>query len=260
MEATKRSFSLLERAKMLLQVALNDRAKQSESERLAQQVYSLVDDAKYDFSKPFAEQVADWKDGSFPQKDALLIGGTPQVLTDDGLPALPMMINQRHVDYALNGTKDADHHLGEAFLAELPELIQKPIAVIESLTDNEHSLVMLVEWQNEGGQVVASVRVDSFGRQNNVRIDVNAVTSVFSKDNALTHLLQTAISKEAAGQTAIYYLDKEKASSLLSGAGLQLPEGRLSSGFGQSVNGPHSLVKPRTRNKTNPTRSKKPSA
>lgn len=103
---------------------------------------------------------------------------------------------------------------------------------------------MLVDWIHNGKQVVAPVRIDSLSKQNNIRIDANSVTTVFGKDNVITKLLDTAIKKEEAGEVAIYYLDKEKASSLMSGAGLQLPGGRISSGFIHNIYDPDSPVKP----------------
>ena len=60
---------------------------------------------KYDYSKPFGEQVDDWINGKIPKNDSLVIGATPDVFKQVGFNALPMTINQSHVDYAINGTK-----------------------------------------------------------------------------------------------------------------------------------------------------------
>ena len=55
-----------------------------------------------------------------------------------------MTINQTHVDYIVNGTKDADHHMGEAWLKKLPEMLKKPVAVIRSDTDADNSVVVIL--------------------------------------------------------------------------------------------------------------------
>lgn len=75
---------------------------------------------KYDFTKPFAEQVDDWKAGKIEKNDTLVVGSTPEVFQKVGFNALPVTINQTHVDYSINGTKDEEHHIGEPMLKQLP--------------------------------------------------------------------------------------------------------------------------------------------
>ena len=90
--------------------------------------------ASYDFSKPFSNQVDDWIAGKFPKKDTLVVGPTPQVFLDIGFNKLPVTINQTHVDYAVNGTKNADHYMGANMLKQLPNALEHPVAVIASET------------------------------------------------------------------------------------------------------------------------------
>lgn len=70
-----------------------------------------------------------------------------------------MTINQTHVDYAINGTKNTDHTIGADGLKQLTQALEHPIAVIASKTQN-------------GTSVVAPVVIDGFGFQNNVRLIV----------------------------------------------------------------------------------------
>lgn len=98
----------------------------------------------YDFSKPFAQQVDDWKNGQFPTGDSLLVGRTPELYRKIGLGDLPMTINQTHVDYIVNGSKDADHYMGEAWLKKLPQMLQNPVAVIRSDTAADNSVVVIL--------------------------------------------------------------------------------------------------------------------
>ncbi len=64
----------------------------------------------YDYSKPFAQQVEDLRNGNFPKYDALVIGRTPEILRKIGLSDLPMTINQSHVLGAINESRDTAHN------------------------------------------------------------------------------------------------------------------------------------------------------
>ena len=98
---------------------------------------------RYDYSKSFAEQIDDWKQGRIPKRDTLIVGGTPEVFKGIGFNSLPFTINQRHIDYAVNGTKDLDHALGEALLKQLPQKLAEPIAVIFSRSSKSIALSII---------------------------------------------------------------------------------------------------------------------
>lgn len=212
--------------------------------------YKEEDGKIYDYTKPFSQQLEDWKAGKIPEYDTLLVGGTPEVMQKIGMNALPITINQRHIDYALNNTKDIDHSLGEALLSQLPEAIKKPVAIISSET-KPGRVVALLDITHNKKNVVAPVEIDGYGRQNLLRIDSNAIASVFSKGNAVTGLLKNAVQKEANGQKAVFYLDKNKAAVLLRRAGLQLPGGSFqNNGYIHSIREEGTNVNTRFKNVT----------
>lgn len=197
---------------------------------------------KYDFSKSFAEQIDDYKKGNFPKRDTLILGGTPDILQKIGFNALPMTISQSHVDYAINGTKDSDHYLGETLLKQLPKVLEEPVAVYIS-ESNPQRVVVLLEMQQNGKNIIVPVEVDGYGEQNNLRIDSNSVTSVYGKNNAVSGQLFRAMTNNSKKHISLFYLNNKKATSLLQRAGLQLP-GRLvqANGFIHSIREPGSIV------------------
>ena len=207
--------------------------------------------ARYDFSKPFSEQVEDYKNGVFPQNDTFLVGGTPDVFIKIGFNALPMTINRKHVDYALKNTRDADHFVGEANIKKLPEMVKKPVAVFVSKTQRATSVVALLPFETNGKQTVAPVMIDGFGVNNGIVIDSNAMTSLFGKTNAVTKLLYDAVQDEMTGKFSLLYWNKKEAMSLLQQQGLQLP-GLLipHDGFINSIRDQRSPVKPKMNNVT----------
>ena len=204
----------------------------------------------YDYTKSFSEQLDDWQNGKIPRYDTLMIGGTPRVFQKIGFNALPFTINQKHVNYALNGTKDSDHALGMDLLKQLPKALETPVAIFESQTQ-PNRVVAIVDMKHNGKSVVMPIEVDGYGTQNDVSIDSNAVVSVYAKDNAITKQLNEAIQKENSGKMTVFYLNKIKAAALLQTAGLQLP-GHLfrNNGYIHSIRENGSNVNPKFENVT----------
>lgn len=201
---------------------------------------------RYDYKKSFAEQLEDWKAGRIPKADTLVVGPTPEVFRKIGFNALPVTINQTHVDYAINGTKNAEHQIGEAMLRQLPQAMQHPVAIIASETQNDTSVVALLPFTHQGNTVVLPVVVDGFGFQNSLKIDSNAATSVYGRGNAVTKLLTTAINGHNNGETTLFYLDKIKATALYRDTRVTMPKGTESNdGFYHSIRDAGSNVKPK---------------
>ena len=189
----------------------------------------------YDYSKPFAEQVDDWMAGQTPQYDTLLIGRTPLLYRQIGLSDVPMTIDQTHLDYMVNGTKNEDHHLGVALVRQLPELLEHPVAVIESATRQDDSVLAIVKGKVNGKQMVAAVHIGGNGVQNGAQIDSNHIVSAQGRGNAVTKLLNDALQKELRGEAGVYYWNKEEALSLTVRAGVQFPGGRINDGLIHSI-------------------------
>lgn len=203
----------------------------------------------YDYSKSFAQQVDDYDNHLISKSDSLIVGPTPDVLQKVGFNTLPVTINTTHVDYALYGTKDADHYLGKAALKQLPQSIKDPVAVFVSQTQSKTSVVALLNFKTNGKQTVAPVLIDGFGKSNGIIIDSNAITSIFGKTNAVSKLLFDAVNDESKGKFSLLYWNKKEATSLLHRAGLQLPGTLIPhDGFIHSIRENASPVKPKFEN------------
>ena len=206
---------------------------------------------KYDFTKPFAEQVDDWKAGKIEKNDTLVVGSTPEVFQKVGFNALPVTINQTHVDYAINGTKDEEHHIGEPMLKQLPRAMKSPVAIIASESQRGTSVVALLPFIKDAKSVIIPVYIDGLGRQNSIVIDSNAVTSIYEKKNAVTGLLTNAIEKSNNGETTLFYVDKVKAAALYQVARVPMPKmPDTDNDFVASIRDAGSTVKPKLNNVT----------
>lgn len=215
--------------------------------------YSLKARGVYDYSKSFAEQIADYEAGKIPERDSLLVGRTPEVFRKIGMTDLPVTINQQHIEYALHGTKDFDHALGAEGLRQLPKALESPVAILSSKTKNGSSLVAMLEIRQNGKQVVVPVAIDGYGTLNWVQIDSNAVTSVYGKNFSISKVLKNALEDEANGKAfSVYYVNKEKAARLFEVARVPMPKVPQSSpdGFIHSIREAGSPVNPKLENVT----------
>ena len=201
--------------------------------------------SSYDYSKSFSQQLEDYKNRIIPKGDTLIVGPTPDVLKGIGLSAIPVTINTTHVDYALNGTKDFDHYIGEDLLNQLPNAIKNPVAIMTSGTKPGSSLVMMLDVRHNGKQVVVPVVVDGFGYQNGIQFDSNAITSVYGKNYSISKVLHDAIEEESKGNFRLYYLDQNKATALLQVAKVPMPKmpATHNGGYVHSLSDPGSPVK-----------------
>ena len=225
--------------------------KKSGSARAPPAKMSASKAEKYDFTKPFAEQVDDWKAGKIEKNDTLVVGSTPEVFQKVGFNALPVTINQTHVDYAINGTKDEEHHIGEPMLKQLPRAMKSPVAIIASESQRGTSVVALLPFIKDAKSVIIPVYIDGLGRQNSIVIDSNAVTSIYEKKNAVTGLLTSAIEKSNNGETTLFYVDKVKAAALYQVARVPMPKmPDTDNGFVASIRDEGSTVKPKLKNAT----------
>lgn len=214
-------YNDLVKARDALRTALMDAGKAAKEGR-RQYALDLGQDSHYDYSKSFAEQVEDWQNGKFPKNDALLVGRTPEVFRRIGLNDLPMTMNQTHVDYAVNGTKE-DHQMSLVMLEHLPELLEHPVAIIESATRPNDSIVAIVDGTIDGKNVIAPITIQTTSRANDVQIDANHLASVHGRGN-VENLFKKALQKENADSVGVYYLDKNRASILFGDIRVQFPE------------------------------------
>ena len=222
----------LEKAKKLFQEVYREGAKNPTEEGGVRYSLGYVDQSsrgKYDFTKSFAEQIDDYKNGTFPEKDTFLLGKTPDVLTKIGLAELPLTMNQQHVDYAVNGSYNGeqerinDHIMTEKELAQIPKLIADPVAIIQDRQlwekkAKEYSVDVLVDMEINGKKTLVPVNVNSRGYINGVEIDANRIQSVHGNTDTVQRLVN-ALNEDSQENIAVYYINKEKAAEFLRPAG-----------------------------------------
>ena len=109
------------------------------------------------------------------------------------------------------------------------------MAIIESATHPNNSVMAIVKGEVNEKQVTAAVRVGGTGVLHKETIDSNHVVSVQGRQNAVSKLLVQAMEKENAGETGVYYINKTEAQDLCARAGLQLPGSAAQDGLIHSI-------------------------
>lgn len=199
-------------------------------------------DSRYDYSKSFAEQIDDYVNGKIPNYDTLVVGKTPEVFQEIGLTPLPMTYGTGHLKEVLNGTKK-DHDFGVEVLKRVPEALESPVAIIASKTKPESSIVAILDLSSRDKPLFAAVEIDGYGKLNGELIDSNAITSIHVRNNA-SSLLFNAIENDTSDSINLFYVDKEKATRLLDGSGVQFPGATaLPDGYVHSIHDNGSPVK-----------------
>lgn len=138
-------------------------------------------------SNNFSKQIDAVKNGTFPKNDMLVLGKTPQVLKDIGLPDLPITMTQKHLDTIMNESGKyvgANYHnLGENIVKQLPEAINNPLDVVKSNTRDDSIVLTTYLADKQDRPIIASIKIDGLGRVNDIIINTNVMTSAYGRNN-----------------------------------------------------------------------------
>ena len=154
-----------------------------------------------------------------PRREAVLVCTTPGILREVGLKDLPMHITQKHIlDCLHEKTINNNHYHGLSVqeLKRLPEALESPIILAESLT-KENSLVAVLNYrEQDGNPVIVAVRPNGNAIYELRRVDSNFITSTYGKDN-FSEFYQRILDQgkllyvnRENGEKLGYYLENQK--------------------------------------------------
>lgn len=168
----------------------------------------------------------------------LIVGYTPTVYQQLGMPSLPLTIGSGHVYSAAKTEAEAKqdgnykrgthyHGLGDTALKNIYKAIQDPVMVIAAKDVNKnvsplrstHSVVAIVDIGTAKKSLLVPIEITAERKVNGARMDVNTISSVYEK--SVKNLVTEAIAQENAGDIGIFYAKKE--AMTLPGAGVQFP-------------------------------------
>ena len=201
-------------------------------------LYSLREQTQQELTERYQQEVDQVLNAPYADSRQLVVGYTPSVYQELGMPSLPLTIGSGHV-YSTAKTEaqarqDGNykrgvhyHGLGDAAVKNIYNAIQDPVMIIAakdvsksaSPMRSTHSVVAIVDIGTAGKSLLVPIEITAERTVNGAQMDVNTISSVYEK--SVKNLVAEAIAQENAGDVGIFYAKKEALT--LPAAGVQFP-------------------------------------
>ena len=192
--------------------------------------------------KSFAEQVDDVLNGTANRYNDLKVCDTPQILLDVGCEQLPIFYTQRHLNDAIKpkGNKGESihyHGLDIEQIKSIPDLLDKPVAIYDSLSRSDSIVVLSSALDKDNCPIIAIIKPEGQAKYNLEIVNSNFLLSVYGHEN-IENQLERAIKDEK-----LLFIDKNKSQELFRVLGLQLSKGVNDLDFNVIIHQSRNIVK-----------------
>lgn len=169
----------------------------------------------------FSQQVDEVLNGTASRYGDLKVCETPKILLDIGCQPLPIHYTKRHLANAIKPKNRKLHHHGITVkqIKSVPELLQAPVMLMDSLTRNDSIVAVLPTVDIDKCPIVVSIYPNGKARCENSEIASNFATSIYGRED-FSDFVNRCISSDK-----ILYYDKQKSQELFSLLGLEFSEG-----------------------------------
>lgn len=163
----------------------------------------------------YLNQINQFYKGTMRSFEVLIIGETPESLTDMGAKKLPLIMKQSTLRKCIRepkGSRSA-HQIERGFIEKLPEYIQRPILAVNDIHRN--SFILISDYKDKNGfyTLVAILKEQNL----NGKL-VNEIKSIYGKEHLKEYLSKDEI------QRGLKIVDNKKVKKLFRIIGLQLPK------------------------------------
>ena len=195
------------------------------------------DGGQYDMTIPFAEQVNQAINHMLNPRNAIYVGATSDILQRVGLNDLPMLYTQRHLANALKSKEDGGHGLTVNDILAMPEIVQHPALIMDSLTRNDSIVLVSDRLDGDGYPIIMAVRTNGTGTYDLEQIPSNFITSYYGRNDNFAGFIERAIAADK-----VLYINKKRSQALYRQAGLQLPYGFQRLGYDTIIHTSNNVV------------------
>lgn len=198
--------------------------------------------AQREITERYQKAVDSVMSGTYGKSEAILMGYTPKIYHELGMPSLLFVIGPGHV-YSIAKTEEEAraegrynentnyHGMGEEAVKELYSKTHDPVMVIASKDEagnkrrsrSKHSVVAIVDVGTAEKSLFLPVEITAERTVNGQQMDVNVLSSAYERN--VFGLVKEAIAQENIGQTGVYYMTKKAEALIVDG--VQYPK-RLS--------------------------------
>lgn len=189
---------------------------------------TTADGLKYSLKMGFEDQVDAALTYELEKDAAVYVMDTPEMLQALGLKEYPVLMTQKHIRDAVHEkspTNKRYHGLTVDMVKRLPELLENPVMMLRSLTDEDSVVIVTAERDSDNLPVIIAVKPNGVGRYNRVDVVTNFAVSMYGRSNFGSFIDRTI---KADG---VLYVNKKRTRSLFARSGLKMPQALNKDGF-----------------------------
>lgn len=173
----------------------------------------------------FNEELKEQIEGTLPKGHIYSLGMPSNALRSAGVPNLPIELTARRLATKASQEYHSEHPFELSDIQNLPKAIAHPIAVFDSSTRSDSTVVLTELQDSRGVNFVVALRVVRSSVSRSLEIDVNGIRSIYPKDR-VTSILKWITSGK------MLWVDKKKALSWIT---TQLPNAGYDSNATESL-------------------------
>ena len=176
--------------------------------------------------------------GNYNGDSSVIMGYTPSIYQEMGMPSLPFVIGTGHI-YSTAKTKSEAiqenkynkknnyHGLGKQTVKNLYEAVKDPVMIISSKDvklnakplRSTHSIVSIVDVGTNGKHLLLPIEITATRTVNGNKMDVNVLSSAYEKN--VSELIKEAVALENTGDVGFYYI--KNGDTTIVDSGVQFP-------------------------------------
>lgn len=154
----------------------------------------------------FGEEVEDCLERRLPQTTAVRVGAVPDILKEMGCGNMELYITQkclRNILHASLKSTSHYHNIELRQLKQLPELLNKPLAVLSTKSHPGTITVILDAQDKEKNQLIVPIKINGSAFYQEEKVEANFILSFYGKRNVEHYIRMAELKNE------ILFLDKK---------------------------------------------------
>ena len=195
----------------------------------------------------FGEEVEQVLRGKTNNRNAVKVCDTPKIFRDIGCENLPMLYTKNHLLNALHEKDDKHperHGLSTALVKKIPELLENPVMIYDSLSRNDSIVAVLSHTDEDNLPIIVSIRPNGYGQYNFERVENNYITSIYGREKAESHF------QSVIRNGKLLFIDKKRSHELCNLLQVQFLQGLHQSDFNTIIRKTSNIVKQNIPEKT----------
>lgn len=192
----------------------------------------------YSERQSLSDQIDDALAGKMQKWQQIYFGMTSDILQRAGLKNLPILYTQKHLRDALapKNQKKHTHGLTKAQLLKIPEQLESPVMIMDSISRSDSVVVVTDMLDGDGCPIIAALIPNGTGMLDLQTVDSNFMTSIYGREN-FNQFVSSAVHKGA-----LIYANKNKTHNLYTQLRVQFPQALTNVSFDTIIRQSRNIV------------------